>query len=255
MKFYLGTHKANWLRRAGVPLFISHRTLRTRKSAYPPAIAPWALDSGGFTELGKFNGWVTTEGEYADSIARYEEEIGSLDWAAPQDWMCEPQMLVKTGKAVAEHQELTVGSVVSLRSRGLRTPIVPVLQGQQLADYLRCITLYEAAGIDLFSEPIVGLGSVCRRQATTEIDIIVQEISGLGLRLHGFGVKKTGPLWCLESADSMAWSLSARKSAPLVGCRHANCANCMWYALQWRAELLHSQLRPQRPRLTFEVPA
>ena len=39
---------------------------------------------------------------------------------------------------------------------------------------------------------------------------------------------------CLASADSLAWSFEARRSAPLVGCVHTNCANCLRYAAAWR---------------------
>ena len=101
--FYLGTHEQSWLRRAGVPLFVSHRRLALLKNYYR-AVAPWALDSGGFTELNLHGRWATTARAYMDAVKRYIEEIGSLQWAATQDWMCEPYVLAKTGLSVAEHQ-------------------------------------------------------------------------------------------------------------------------------------------------------
>lgn len=61
---YLGTHETSWLRSAGVPLFISHRRLARLKRTLPVAIAPWALDSGGFSELSLYGGWKTTPSEY-----------------------------------------------------------------------------------------------------------------------------------------------------------------------------------------------
>ena len=48
---YLGTHETSWLSRAGVPLFISHRRLERIRTSLPMAAAPWALDSGGFSEI------------------------------------------------------------------------------------------------------------------------------------------------------------------------------------------------------------
>ena len=39
---------------------------------------------------------------------------------------------------------------------------------------------------------------------------------------------------CLASADSLAWSFEARRAAPLPGCGHASCANCLRYAVAWR---------------------
>ena len=87
-------------------------------------------------------------------------------------------------------------------------PWLPVVQGWTLPDYLRCVDMYAAAGVDLRDVPVVGLGSVCRRQATSEIGELVTCFAERGLRLHGFGVKSAG--WrlyghLLASADSMAW--------------------------------------------------
>ena len=66
-------------------------------------------------------------------------------------------------------------------------------------------------------------------------------LASLGLRLHGFGVKAGGLVRyadCLASADSLAWSFEARRAAPLAGCSHANCANCLRYAAAWRERTL-----------------
>lgn len=238
--FYLGTHKPAWLARTRMPLFVSHRRLRERRTL-PRAVCSWALDSGGFTELSLYGRWETTPAEYADAVALYAREVGNLEWAVPQDWMCEPMMLQTTGRTVAEHQERTVANYLELRAMAPRLPFVPVLQGWTLADYHRCVGLYDRAGVDLRAEPLVGLGSVCRRQATGEIGAIVSSLAALGLRLHGFGVKVAGLRRYAEhlvSADSMAWSLNARRSAPLAGCTHRSCANCLLYASAWRTRLL-----------------
>jgi hypothetical protein len=101
---------------------------------------------------------------------------------------------------------------------------------------LRCVELYERASINLAEELLVGVGSVCRRQATGEIEVIVHSLAAMSLRLHGFGVKTRGMIRyadCLTSADSLAWSFEARRAAPLPGCRHANCANCLRYTAEW----------------------
>jgi hypothetical protein len=249
-KFYLGTHQPHWLASAGVPLFVSHRRLVGRKTL-PRAIDGWALDSGGFSELSLFNEWRTTPEAYVDAVRRYSDDIDRLEWAAPQDWMCEPVMLAKTGLDVPEHQRRTVANFLRLRdlwderTDGAESPFMPVLQGWQRDDYLRCADLYAAAGVVLSDYEIVGLGSVCRRQATAEIGEVVTAVRahvGHDLPLHGFGVKARGlELYGhhLRTADSMAWSYSARREAPLPGCTgHKNCANCAVYALRWRAALL-----------------
>jgi hypothetical protein len=168
--------------------------------------------------------------------------------------MCEPDIIAGGGPrrcpgthlSVAEHQRRTVASFLQLRqiwpsvSDG-DCPFVPVLQGWHTADYQRCAALYEQAGIRLTDHPVVGVGSVCRRQATAEIGQLAESLAGQGLALHGFGVKKLGLLAYghhLTSADSLAWSLDARRSPPLAGHRHKNCANCLTFATRWRTRLL-----------------
>jgi hypothetical protein len=235
--FWLGAHQPAWLAQTTVPLFVSHRRLAGYRTL-PRALGPWALDSGAFSEIAQHGRFTTTPAAYAAAVDRYAGEVGGMAWAAIQDWMREPFMVNRTGRTVAEHQARTVGSYLDLMDRAPHLPWVPVLQGFTVAEYLACIDRYAAAGVDLTVLPLVGLGSVCRRQATTEIAGVVTELSITGLRLHGFGVK-TGGLdrygHLLASADSMAWSFTARREPALAGCAHANCANCLRYALAWRS--------------------
>jgi hypothetical protein len=240
--FYLGCPEPAWLGRTTVPLFVSDTRLRTRKS-FHRATCHWALDSGGFSQIKKHGKWTITPKDYARRVRLYADEIGGMDWAAPQDWMCEPEQLVRSGLTVAEHQARTVGNFLELRALDPGLPIIPVIQGWKLRDYIACIERYEAAGIDLAAEPIVGLGSVCRRQSTGEIAALVTEIAAMGLTLHGFGVKTDGLHsygYYLASADSQAWSDGARRRKfQLPGCTtHQNCNYCLKWALIWRGELL-----------------
>jgi hypothetical protein len=227
----------NWLAVTDVPLFVSRRRLTDRKTL-PAAAGSWALDSGGFTELSMFGEWRTTEEDYAVDVERFRRDIGNLDWAAPMDWMCEPFMLEKTGLTVAVHQQRTVVNFMRLRD-WLGQIVIPVLQGWTRDDYMSCWQLYSDLGTDLESEPIVGLGSVCRRQNTAEAGLIVRSLKPLSL--HYFGAKITGLTSfgdALTSADSMAWSYQARRGTPLPGCTHKSCANCFRYAMRWRSNLL-----------------
>jgi hypothetical protein len=176
-------------------LFISHRRLVGRKWLHGGpfrAAAPWALDSGGFTELSLHGEWKTTPESYVAAIRTYAARVGMPDFAAPQDWMCEPFMIQRTGLSVYDHQRRTVANLLRLRELAPDLPIIPVLQGWRMADYLQCLDMYADAGIDLAREPLVGLGSVCRRQSTDDIAEIVTTLADLGLRLHGFGVKTAG---------------------------------------------------------------
>jgi hypothetical protein len=237
VRFFLGAHQPHWLRLADFPLFVSHRRL-AKYQRLPRAACDWALDSGGFSELALYGKWKTTEAEYIDAVNRYDTGIGRLAWAAPMDWMCEPQMLEKTGLSVAEHQYRTVENFLELCEE---IPVIPVLQGWTLDDYLHCTELYAQAGVNLAVEPVVGVGSVCRRQNTAEAELIFSELADMGLRLHGFGVKTTGLARFgdrLVSSDSMSWSYDARRAAPLPGHGHRNCANCLDYAATWRARVV-----------------
>lgn len=246
MKFYLGTDRGHWLwneQFVDVPLFVSHRTLVKRKTKFPRATTAWALDSGGFSELDLHGKWVTSPESYIEGVRRYVEELGSLDWASPQDWMCEPWMLDKTGLSMIEHQERTVENYLLLREMAPDLPFIPVLQGWELDDYLHCFELYRYMGVDLTALPTVGIGSVCRRQSTAEIGLMVTTLAELGLPLHGFGVKSAGIKkygHLLASADSMAWSFGGRRAGKTEGCtsKAMHCGHCPHYALDWRERVL-----------------
>jgi hypothetical protein len=201
----------------------------------------WGLDSGGFTELSMFGTWHISLPVYVAAVRRYATEVGLLDFAAPQDWMCEPWIVAKTGLSVVEHQARTVGNYLDLMAAASDLPFMPVLQGWTLEDYWRCVARYQAVGVDLASLPRVGVGSVCRRNQDSETERIVFELAAGGVKLHGFGVKTSGLGifgQALTSADSLAWSAQARKRPPMPGCTHRACANCSRFALAWRERLL-----------------
>lgn len=243
MKFYLGTPEVQWLWGSGprVPLFVSFTKLRKRTKLFP-AWESWCLDSGGYSELALRGRWSFTEDEYAERIVRYHEDIGNIDWAAPMDWMCEPNVLRMTGLSVPEHQSRTVASVGMLRTMQQQVHVIPVLQGYETKDYFNCWQMYEDEGFDLVNEPVVGLGSVCRRHSNEAIWGLVVELRRAGLRnLHGFGLKKdairaVGHL--LKSTDSMAWSMVARKRKIQLPDHTHVCTNCLDWAMLWRSELL-----------------
>lgn len=242
--FYLGVHRPAWLRSAEVPLFVSVRQLAPYKTL-PRAAARWALDSGGFTELNAFGRWMRSPAQYATEAKRFADDVGRLDWAAVQDWMVEPSVLKKTGLNVREHQRRTIENYEDLLSLSPEFPWAPVLQGWTADDYLRHRDDYIDRGHALTLLPIVGIGSVCRRQQMAEITQVIARFHSDGIKLHAFGFKatglKTGGSARLASSDSMAWSFHARKNpgdAINHLQKHANCANCLEYALLWRQRLL-----------------
>jgi hypothetical protein len=217
-----------------VPLFVSHRTLRRYKTMparvavgrWTPAASPSSTMHGGWRPRSRG----VRRGRPALRQLRSAGSSGPPRWTGCASRSCSP----RPASTVREHQERTVANYLELRDHG---PFIPVLQGWTLDDYERCVTLYALAGVDLTEQPLVGVGSVCRRQDTDEIDVIFSELADAGIACHGFGVKKRGLTaygGLLASADSMAWSYNARRSPPLPGCTHMNCANCALWALRWR---------------------
>jgi hypothetical protein len=107
------------------------------------------------------------------------------------------------------------------------------------------VLLFARHGVDLTREPLVGVGSVCRRQGRAEVGHIIDLLHQIGVRhLHAYGVKTLGLRSFadrIDSCDSMAWSLAARHSPRLPGCVHrGHCGNCRRFAMRWRAALLHN---------------
>jgi hypothetical protein len=277
MTFYLGTHLVSWLWDGTVdfPLCISYGRLR-RIKRLRRGMVPWILDSRGFSELSQHGRWTISAEEYVADVARYDEEIGGLAWASPQDWMMEDAIIhggmagnvrcVGTHLPGEEHQRRTVASFTELTALWPRyssrpCPFIPVLQGDSPASYLRCYQMYLDAGVLLGEEhPLAGVGSVCRLQATGRIAAVARALAATGLELHWFGLKLTGlerpeiqrdPSSCYaaggtQSMDSASWSLDARFKPRMPGCTHVHratgrpspCNNCRRYAARWRDRVL-----------------
>lgn len=187
--------------------------------------------------------WTVTPRDYVVEVRRFRDEIGTPDFCAPQDWMCEPAMLKRTGLTVEEHQRRTLANYLDLRSIAPDLPWIPVIQGWRASDYWRHADAYEVMGVSLMSLSRVGVGSVCRRQGTAEAHTILSSLALGGVKLHAFGFKVQGlvrSIGSLASSDSMSWSLAARRRPPILGHEgtHINCANCERFMLMWRIDLL-----------------
>src|SRR5215831_19593742 len=101
----------NWLNTVEVPLMVSYPRLRRRaKRDLPRAKAAWVLDSGGYSELSLHGAWQISPQQYVADVRRYVDQVGMLQWAAVQDYMCEPWILEKTGLDILEHQYRSVVS-------------------------------------------------------------------------------------------------------------------------------------------------
>jgi hypothetical protein len=240
-EFYLGTHRLPHIDISEIPLFISHRVLKERKKKPFNPRSPVAIDSGGFSELSLYGEWRTTPSEYIETLTRMEGLNLKIDWAASQDWMVEDIMLSKTGKTILEHQELTVRNFIELYDSETGFEFVPTIQGQTLEQYRHHVGMYRERGFDLKRLNRVGVGSVCRRESTREIEFIMSNLANDGLSIHGFGVKSGGMkryAQHLKSADSLAWSFNARVRKEYCQVHQENhttknCANCFHYAVEW----------------------
>lgn len=213
MRFFYGLHQPSDAKHLS-PAFISVNRIRDRVG--PFMVDEWIMDSGGFMEL-------LLHGHYRHPVVAYAEQIrrwstnGKLLAAVAQDFMCEAIMLEKTGMTIAEHQRYTIERYDTLMGCDVGGAyIMPVLQGYAPADYARHL---EAYGDRLPAGAWVGVGSVCKRNgdraAIEDVLLAIKDVRP-DLRLHGFGVKTTAlgsglVRELLHTADSMAWSYSARK--------------------------------------------
>jgi hypothetical protein len=224
---------------------VSAYSIRNRKK--PLDINRWMLDSGAFSQVVNYGDFLQDPKEYVRLCVRFQE-CGDLACVVSQDYMCEPQVIDKLkriwGKeaSVRCHQRKTIDRYVQIKEeaqkQGLKVPIMPVLQGWEVEDYVQHFKMYEEA--DLFDMPTVvyhpdpyggyfpsrrywgqwlGIGSTCKRNQSPEVvstilDLLYdywdeQCIKAEGFRIHLFGYKQTGlkqssirdRIW---SADSMA---------------------------------------------------
>jgi hypothetical protein len=212
MLFYVGLHMPSHASRFE-RCMISVNRLRHRRSGFD--VGEWMMDSGAFTEISRHGRYRESPEDYAVQIRRWYGN-GKMVAAVSQDFMCEQFILDKTGMTTAEHQRLTIERYDLLLPLVGDAYLLPVLQGYEPQEYVDHIRQY---GRRLKAGAWTGVGSVCKRNV--DIDAIEEVLMAIrterpDLRLHGFGVKLTALKSsvvndCLYSADSLAWSFSARK--------------------------------------------
>lgn len=251
MIFYLGTDRPGWVATATWPgLFLSWVACARMRHQ---AVVPWALDSGGYTQVASTGGYRTSPEDYAAGVARLSTEVGRLAWAAVQDWPAAPAALAATGLTVQDHQVRTVASLLTLRTLDPTLPWVPVLTGTTPTEYLAHADLYAAAGVDLDLEATVAVGALVGHPPAHQ-RAVLGACATLGVPLHGLGIKgrvlgHVGHL--LQSADSMGWSLYARREArPLCAptASHRRCSHCQVWAEAWAARTVR-HLEDRQPSL------
>lgn len=250
-QYYVGSDRVNLLKKIDRPSMVSAYAVRDRKSDISiNANQNWMMDSGAFTQVTNFGDFVICPEKYIRIAMRFEHS-GRLDCIATQDYMCEPDVINKLREkgreaSVRIHQRKTIDRFIRLkkeaRKQGLGVPVMPVLQGWEVEDYVEHFKMYQ----DLINLPThyylpgpygeyfpvkrnwnqwLGIGSTCKRNKNPEIvsNIIdaleeywdEQCIKKDGFRIHLFGFKKTGLRLAsirdrIYSADSFAYDYANR---------------------------------------------
>lgn len=197
-----------------------------------------ALDSAGFVAHAHY-------GTFPWAIEDYIDLAASRRWAwwAQMDACCEAEIARDRG-AVRLRQAETIRLLgqcdARARTRGIAPPI-PVLQGRSPADYV-----WHAEQIWLADRPLVGVGSMCRRDVGGPEGLVavveaLDQVLPAGCRMHLFGVKSDGLAVLashprVASIDSMAWDFGAR-TAHRTGRNMAIRVDAMrrWYGRQLAA--------------------
>lgn len=202
---------------------------------------PVALDSAGFVAAARYNGFPWCVDEYLDLCAAAPRR-----WFASQDRCVEPE-IARDEEAVRDRISGTVRLNVLCRNgadeRGIADRFVPVIQGWEAEQYLRCLDRMPFAP----DYPLVGVGSMCCRHIGGDhgilrvIDELDRSFDGSNTRLHLFGLKSQGMEAVrghprVASVDSQAWGIEGRQQARKArrGKSNAFLATAMasWYERQ-----------------------
>lgn len=179
-----------------------------------------ALDSAGFVAMKVHGGYPWSIHQYCDLVQEpIKGMIEPWSWWSQMDFCCEPEIASNEAQ-VKERINATVESlslcIDEAKKRGMRMPM-PILQGWRPIDYELCVGLFDQI-LDGNWPPLVGVGSVCRRQLNGPNGLIpvINSISRLlpKSKLHLFGVKGLAIAHLgdnVESIDSCAWDFAARK--------------------------------------------
>lgn len=212
-RFFVGMHQPSDCHLIEAAFISIHRIARRIKAFI---VGDWIMDSGAFSTIFKHGGYPQAPEVYAAQIKRWSKN-GNLLAAVTQDYMCEPHMLKITGMSVEDHQRLTIERYDAIQACDLGgVYLMPVLQGYAPAEYVRHLEMY---GDRIVHGAWVGVGSVCKRNGNPKaVEAVLSAIKKArpDIRLHGFGIKLTALASArvrklLHTADSMAWSFSARK--------------------------------------------
>lgn len=166
----------------------------------------WMLDSGGFMVAMKYGQYPWSPDDYLELVETMKPTL-----AVSMDYPCEaditPFLLMNT-KARIEATAIYANYLCKKSDR-----IFPVLQGQTIEEYEYSWKLTKS-----INPKIVGIGSICKRQSSHQINILCRDLFFLLPRhiwIHGFGVKikalrYSWPRILFNSIDTNAWEFHLR---------------------------------------------
>jgi len=207
-----------------------------------------ALDSAGFVAWMRYGGFPWTVEMYAGQL------VPAFPWAwwAQMDACCEPE-IAATPHVVRERQVETVRMLGECRRAAEEfdvSPPTPVLQGWTPDDYAWHVDKIRP------EEGLVCVGSMCRRNVNgpnglvAVVERLDKELPP-GVTLHLFGVKSQGLVALaqhprVESVDSMAWDMQARKTARSAGVPFSN-GHRISHMRAWRSKQLNMMMTAAPP--------
>lgn len=261
-EYYVGTDRFSKADRRNA-MISANALVKDKPRKYPITVDRWIMDSGAFSQITQYGDFVMSPEEYI-RLACHFQWCGDLQCIVTQDYMCEPdvlQSLKDIGKraSVRIHQKKTVERFIELRKLArkykLRVPVMPVLQGWEVEDYIDHWRMYQnyfrfeylipcpgfaGQGGGTPSDPYfpwVGIGSTCKRNKNPDVvseilDAIEEEVSKefkwryqednvwSKMRWHLFGYKKTGLKNSsirdrIHSADSFAYDFEDKMKGGL----------------------------------------
>ena len=244
-EYFVGTddfqraHKVNAMISANALVRINNGVLQIRKA--PIRAGRWMMDSGAFSQVTKYGDFIMSPEEYVRIAVRFQD-CGDLACIVTQDYMCEPdviKMLQDMGKeaSVRIHQRKTVERYLACadeaHKQGLKVPVMPVLQGWEVEDYIQHWWMYSRAVNSRIHQEgrldpwmggptgwgaWLGIGSTCKRNKNPEV--VSQILDSLPIdydttKVHLFGYKTTGLKSDrikdrIYSADSFAYDFTNR---------------------------------------------
>jgi hypothetical protein len=162
-------------------------------------------DSGGYLFAKNFQQYPFTSAAYIAWLQQMQP-----NYAAMLDYPCE-HAVAPDRRAVRDRQRRTLAYAEKLIQVRVPWTWVPIVQGQEVDDYVHMARRYRTIGMQ---SEYMGIGSLCSRRSAHEIRAIVaavqEELPGtffhlFGIKLSFFKLPGTRRLRCMSS-DTAAWN-------------------------------------------------